>query len=324
MASPWVLAARPRTLPAAAAPVIVGTAVAAGAGAGEMRPLAALACLAGALLLQIGANYANDLSDFRKGADGPGRLGPTRVTAAGLLTPGQVGFGAALAFGLATLVGVYLVVLGGWPIVAIGLSGIVAAVTYVGGPLPYGYRGLGELFVFLYFGLAAVVGTVYVQTGGTTPAAWWGGAAMGAVASAVLVVNNVRDREGDGASGKRTLVVMRGRSFGETMYAVLVGSAALVAALFWGATGFVLFVLPTLYALFAGAGLIGRMGRDDGPTLNPLLGATAAFGLRYALLLSVALVGRSPVGPFPAASMPGGSSYYMFRPEGGPIPLPSR
>jgi len=184
----WILASRPKTLPAAVAPVIVGTAVAARAGA--FRPLAALAALLAALLLQIGANYANDLFDFKRGADTETRLGPTRVTATGLLTPRQVAAGMWASFGLAALVGVYLIHVGGWPILFVGVLSILAAVAYTAGPLPLGYHGLGDLAVFVFFGLVAVVGAYYVQAHELTAVAFLAAVPMGALITAILVVNN--------------------------------------------------------------------------------------------------------------------------------------
>jgi 1,4-dihydroxy-2-naphthoate octaprenyltransferase len=167
----WILAARPKTLPAAAAPVVVGTAVA--LSEGVFSPGPALAALLGALLIQIATNFANDVFDYKKGADTGQRLGPLRVTQAGLLTPAQVMAGMWLTFGLAVLVGVYLVWVGGWPIVVIGLLSILSGMAYTGGPFPLGYNGLGDLFVFIFFGLVAVGGTYYVQALTLSPAAIW-------------------------------------------------------------------------------------------------------------------------------------------------------
>ncbi len=158
----WLMASRPRTLPAAAAPVIAGSAAAFSTGHFDLLP--ALAALFGALLLQIGANYANDVFDYHKGADTAGRVGPVRVTSAGLLTPGQVKAGMWVVFGLAVLCGLYLAIHAGWPVIAIGALSILGAIAYTGGPYPLGYHGLGELAVFLFFGLAAVCGTYYVQS----------------------------------------------------------------------------------------------------------------------------------------------------------------
>ena len=177
-----MLAARVRTLPAAAAPVVVGAGAAIGTRHFAFFP--ALAALIGALLLQIGANFANDLFDFLRGADTAERVGPVRVTQAGLLTPRQVRAGMWTVFAVAALIGVYLVVIGGWPVVLIGLAAILAAIAYTGGPFPLGYHGLGEVFVFLFFGLAAVGGTYYVQAGAMRAVAWWAAMPMGLLAVA--------------------------------------------------------------------------------------------------------------------------------------------
>jgi 1,4-dihydroxy-2-naphthoate polyprenyltransferase len=184
----WILAARPKTLPAAAAPVIVGSSLA--FRDGLFNPLPALAALLAALLLQIGANLANDLFDYYRGADTSKRLGPLRVTSAGLLAPEQVRGGMLLTFFLAALLGIYLTAVAGWVVVLIGLAAIAAAVAYTGGPFPFGYYGLGDLFVFIFFGLAAVGGTYYVQAGSLTAAAVWSAAPMGLLITALLVVNN--------------------------------------------------------------------------------------------------------------------------------------
>ena len=204
----WGLAIRPRTLPAAAAGVVMGSALA--WHDGFFRVDAALACLFAALLLQIGSNLANDVFDFERGTDTPERLGPTRVTQAGLLSASQVKFGMAFVFGLAALLGLYLAWLGGWPIVIIGIAAIISAIAYTGGPFPLGYYGLGDIFVFIFFGLASVAGTYYVQAGTVSSAAWWMTIPPGLIITAILVVNNLRDLENDRKAGKHTLAVMFG------------------------------------------------------------------------------------------------------------------
>jgi 1,4-dihydroxy-2-naphthoate octaprenyltransferase len=187
----WMLAIRPRTLPAAAAGVIMGSALA--WRDGFFRLDAAFACLLTALLLQIGSNLANDVFDFERGTDTPERLGPVRVTQAGLLTPSQIKVGLAVVFALAALFGLYLAWLGGWPIIIIGIAAILSAIAYTGGPFPLGYYGLGDLFVFIFFGLASVAGTYYVQAGFVSAAAWWMSIPPGLIITAILVVNNLRD-----------------------------------------------------------------------------------------------------------------------------------
>jgi len=205
-----MLAARPKTLPAAAAAAIGGSSVAHAEGVFEAGP--ALACLLAALLLQIGANLANDLFDYQRGADTSERLGPLRVTQAGLLTPAQVRSGMLVVFGAAALLGVYLIWTAGWPVLVMGLASILAALAYTGGPLPYGYYGLGDLMVFIFFGPIAVIGTYYIQA----RQAWRPDLAlpasipMGLLIVAILVVNNLRDIRTDTKAGKHTLAVKLG------------------------------------------------------------------------------------------------------------------
>jgi 1,4-dihydroxy-2-naphthoate octaprenyltransferase len=222
----WMLAIRPRTLPAAAAGVVMGSALA--WRDGFFRLDATLACLLTALLLQIGSNLANDVFDFERGTDTPERLGPVRVTQAGLLTPSQVKVGMAVVFGLAALFGLYLAWLGGWPIILIGLAAILSAIAYTGGPFPLGYYGLGDLFVFIFFGLASVAGTYYVQAGSVSAAAWWMTIPPGLIITAILVVNNLRDLEHDRKAGKHTLAVILGEQATKTQYLICTIAAYLV------------------------------------------------------------------------------------------------
>ncbi len=239
----WWMACRPATLTAALVPVLVGAAVSWRAvGPGAMRWPALAAALFGAMMIQIGTNLANDVFDHEKGADTAERLGPTRVTQAGLLTPAEVRRGMVVAFGLATLAGVYLVAVGGLPIVVVGLASIASGVAYTGGPYPLGYNGLGDVFVFVFFGLVAVSGTAWVTTGTVPLLSVLAAVPVGAIATAVLVVNNVRDRETDVRAGKRTLVVRLGRRFGTVEYALL-------WALAWSMTGVVALVARAPWAL---------------------------------------------------------------------------
>lgn len=284
----WRLAIRPKTLPAAAAPVLVGTAVA--ISEGHFRLVPALAALVGALLLQIGSNLANDLFDYKKGADTTERLGPLRVTQAGLLSPRQVGMGAGLVFGMAALVGLYLTLIGGWPILLLGLLAILSAVAYTGGPFPLGYHGLGELFVFIFFGLVAVCGTYYVQVLAVSATAWWSAVPVGLLASAILVVNNLRDIASDRAVGKRTLAVRLGVRGARIEYLVLLGAAYLIPLLIWAlgsAKGWVL--LSWLSLLVARRPVEWVLGQE-GRILNRALAGTARLELVFALLLSAGLI----------------------------------
>ncbi|MGF1448075.1 MAG: 1,4-dihydroxy-2-naphthoate polyprenyltransferase [Opitutales bacterium] len=211
MANPWVLAARPRTLGAAVAPVMVGTVLA--YAAGQFEPIAAVLCLLFAVLIQVGTNYANDYFDAVKGADTPERAGPTRAVAAGLIAPQTMKRGAFGVLAVAFLVGMGLVPFGGWWLVGVGVVSVISAVAYTAGPLPLAYVGLGDVFVFIFFGLVAVGFTYFVQVGSFSEEAWLAGACCGALAVNILVVNNVRDRISDEKVGKRTLAVRFGRMF---------------------------------------------------------------------------------------------------------------
>jgi 1,4-dihydroxy-2-naphthoate octaprenyltransferase len=251
---------------------------------GRFRFGAFAACLGAALLLQIGSNLANDVFDFERGSDTPERLGPTRVTQAGLLTPAQVKTGMAVVFGLAALVGLYLVWLGGWPIVIVGIASVLAAIAYTGGPFPLGYHGLGELFVFVFFGLASVAGTYYVQAESVSAAAWWMTLPPGLIITAILVVNNLRDVDEDRRGGKRTLAVRMGEAATKVEYLVLVIAAYLVLPLA-AARGVVpwwtmLAWLSVPLAFRAGRVVVTRQGRP----LNDALADTGKAALAFCLL----------------------------------------
>ncbi|MEK7775060.1 MAG: 1,4-dihydroxy-2-naphthoate polyprenyltransferase [Candidatus Zixiibacteriota bacterium] len=222
----WIMAARPRTLPAAASPVIMGAALAYDDGGFHL--FSALAALIGALLIQIGTNFANDYFDHIKGVDTEHRTGPTRATQAGLVSPRQMIVAASIVFGLAIVVGTYLVMRGGWPIVVIGLAGIACGYLYTGGPAPIGYIGLGDLFVLVFFGPVAVGGTYYVQTNVVTKEALIVGIAAGLMSTAILTVNNLRDADTDSAVGKKTLAVRFGKRFARWEYLICVVVAGLI------------------------------------------------------------------------------------------------
>jgi 1,4-dihydroxy-2-naphthoate polyprenyltransferase len=284
----WMVAARPKTLPAAASPVLVGSALAFEVGGFALGP--ALAAFAGALLLQIGSNLANDVYDFERGADSATRLGPLRVTQAGLLSGPEVKRGMWFVFYLAAMIGVYLTAVAGWPVVVIGLASIVAAIAYTGGPLPFGYRGLGELFVLLFFGFVAVGGTAFVQVGTVPTAAWPAGLMVGCLASAILVVNNVRDHETDRIAGKRTLSVILGRTFGVIEYGVLLivafGSVYAMVWLRYVSTWALIsyLTLPVAIVLFV------HVRKYRGPVLNSTLAHTAQFLFLFSALFSIGVV----------------------------------
>jgi 1,4-dihydroxy-2-naphthoate octaprenyltransferase len=286
--SAWLLAARPPTLWAAVAPVLVGTALA--VHAEVFRWDAFIVTLVAAVLIQIGVNFANDVADGTRGTDAD-RIGPTRAVAAGLITPHQMWVGIGWAFGLAALAGLYLIKLGGPWILVIGLVSIAAALGYTNGPVPYGYFGLGELFVFVFFGLVATLGTRFVFDRTLEPGAWVGGVAMGLLASAILLANNVRDIDTDREAGKRTLAVIVGRRNGVLLYALCVLGGLLVPALGvvfdWLPTGSVL----TLAALPVGLPLVRRLQRErSGPPLIKVLKGTARLQLLAGVLLAAGIL----------------------------------
>lgn len=282
----WLLATRPATLTAAFVPVAVGTAVAHAEGGVRWGP--AVAALLGAFLLQIGTNLANDLFDHEKGADTEERVGPLRAAQAGLLTTRQLRVGMVLTFAAAVLVGVYLAAVAGPAIVALGLLAIASGVAYTGGPFPLGYNGLGDVFVMLFFGFVAVCGTVYVQLGAVPELAWWASVPVGSLATAILVVNNVRDRETDAKAGKRTLAVRFGRRAGVVEYVALMVAAYAVPTLLAWRLADPWQLLPLLTVPWAVA-LIRQLVRLEGPPLNATLASTARLLLVHGVLFAAAL-----------------------------------
>jgi len=281
----WWQAIRPRTLAAGAAPVLVGAALAVADGAFHLW--ACLFALAGALALQIATNIHNDYEDFVRGADGPDRLGPKRATAEGWIAPTTVRRAAIGVFAAALVIGVYLVARGGWPILALGLASIAAGYSYTGGPKPLAYVGLGDLFVLIFFGFAAVVGTYYVQSLTTCASAWWLGLGVGLLSTAILAVNNLRDHQSDAAAGKRTLVVRFGERAGRLEYSLCLGVAylALVPAALSGHPGVLLGLLSMPIARRVHATVMER----EGAALAPCLAATAKLLALYGLLISAGL-----------------------------------
>ncbi len=284
----WIGAARLRTLPAAVAPVAVGVSCAHAAGAVAWGP--AVAALVGALLIQIGTNFANDVFDAEKGADTPDRKGPVRAVAAGLITARAMRRAMIATFALAVAVGGYLAWVGGWPIVAIGVASIAAGVLYTGGPWPLGYHGLGDVFVMIFFGQVAVCGTTYVALGRVTSLAIALSVPVGAIATAIIVVNNLRDRATDEVAGKRTLAVRWGRRFALVEYATLLAIAHAVP-LVLAATGRPLLAIGALTAPLAWWRTRALTRAVPGPEMNALLAATAQLLLLQAALLTAALVG---------------------------------
>jgi 1,4-dihydroxy-2-naphthoate polyprenyltransferase len=287
MARIWLMAARVRTLPAAVAPVLVGTSLA--AHEGRFRPLAFVAALLGALFIQVGTNLSNDYSDARRGADTEDRLGPVRVTAGGLVPPAQVLRATYLSFGAAVLCGIYLIAIAGPLLLLIGAASILAGVLYTGGPRPYGYAGLGEVFVFLFFGVVAVTGSYFVQQEKITWLALALSVPVGLLAAAILVVNNVRDIDTDRRAGKNTLAVRMGRPRTRVMYAAMLAVAfAAVVALAVSQSPW--WLLP-LAAIPLAVKLVGTVRtRTDGPSLNGALAGTGALQLAFCVLLSAGIL----------------------------------
>jgi 1,4-dihydroxy-2-naphthoate octaprenyltransferase len=284
----WILASRPQTLTAALVPVLVGTAVAQASGGLRVGP--ALAALFGAFMIQIATNFANDVFDAEKGADTHERLGPTRAVQSGLLTNRQVRVGMLVTIALAVVAGLYLTAQGGYPIVIIGVLSVLSGVAYTGGPFPLGYNGLGDVFVMIFFGFVAVCGTAYVQLGSVPPLAWLASIPVGAIATAVLVVNNVRDRSTDVKAGKRTLAVRFGRRFGVIEYVLLfvvAYAAPVVALLKFHRSPWVLLPMVTLPLA---ARLARTLATTEGAPLNACLASTAKLLLLYGVLFSAGLV----------------------------------
>jgi 1,4-dihydroxy-2-naphthoate polyprenyltransferase len=287
----WLMAARPRTLPAAIAPVLVGTAAAVQWLGHLPRWGAFFAALTGSIFIQIGTNLANDYSDAKRGADTADRLGPVRVTASGLVTPQRVMRATWIAFGVAVLCGIYLTAVAGWVILLIGILSIAAGVLYTGGPRPYGYAGFGEVFVFLFFGLVAVNGSYYVQLEELDALSLGLSISIGLLATAIIVVNNIRDVETDRRAGKNTLAVRIGREAAVRLYGVLVAGAFVVLpiALLAGDAG----ALPLIGLLAAPLALKPYRTlaeRRDGPALNGVLAATGGLLGIFSLLVAAGLL----------------------------------
>ena len=285
----WMLAARPRTLPAAVAPVLVGTAMA--IADKHFAWLPAAAALTVALLLQIGVNLANDYFDYIKGIDTRDRLGPPRVTQSGLIPAKQVKTGMLIAIILSVVPGLYLASVGGWPIILIGLSCFAAALAYSGGPFPLASHGLGDLFVFIFFGLVAVGGTYYVQALQITPMVCLMGAIQGLLITAILVVNNLRDIQTDRRSGKRTLAVRIGEQGSRIEYLLLLCTAYAIPFILWLSGRSSVWVLMPVFSLPLAISLTRRIWKSaGGPALNQALANTAKLTLVYSMLLSIGLI----------------------------------
>ncbi|MSR20188.1 MAG: 1,4-dihydroxy-2-naphthoate polyprenyltransferase [Gemmatimonadetes bacterium] len=284
----WILAARPKTLTAAVAPVLVGTGLA--AHDGRLAALPAVAALLGAILIQIATNLANDYYDFVRGGDTHDRIGPVRVTQAGLIAPEAVRRAMILVLVAALIPGAYLVSVGGWPILAIGLASLACAVLYTGGPYPLAYHGLGDVFVFVFFGLIAVGGTYWVQALAWPAGAVLAGAGLGALSTALLVVNNLRDITTDAVAGKRTLAVRLGPIGTKVEYGLLLVLAAVVPVVGVSALGWPVAALAALVvAPLCWAPARAVATHVDPRELLPALGATARVVAIYGALLAAGL-----------------------------------
>jgi 1,4-dihydroxy-2-naphthoate octaprenyltransferase len=284
----WLLAIRPKTLPAAVGPVIVGSALAYADLGFRFGP--AFACFLAAILLQIGSNLANDVFDFEKGADQGERFGPTRVTQAGLLKPADVKRGMVLVFFLSAIFGLYLTIIGGWPILLVGVAAILSAIAYTGGPFPLGYHGLGDIFVFIFFGFAAVAGTYYVQTQTISANVWWMAVVMGLLTVAILVVNNLRDIENDRQVNKHTLAVRFGESFSRQEYVLCILTAYIIPVMLWIRGNLPITSLLIFLTLPMTFRLIKTIYADSGRSLNKTLAGTSRLELLYALCFALGLI----------------------------------
>jgi 1,4-dihydroxy-2-naphthoate octaprenyltransferase len=283
------MAARLRTLPAAVAPVIVGTSLA--GYEGGFHALRLIAALVGAIFIQVGTNLSNDYSDARRGADTEDRLGPVRVTAGGLVPPKRVLVATYVSFGVAILAGVYLIVVAGWQLLLVGAASILAGVLYTGGPRPYGYEGLGEVFVFLFFGIVAVAGSYFVQVKHLQWEAFALAVPVGLLAAAILVVNNVRDIDTDRRAGKKTLAVRLGRQRTRILYAVMVYGAYVLAPVTWLFGPLDPWVLLPVLSLAVAVPLVRLVqNRSDGPSLNGALAQTGMLQLGFCMLLAAGVL----------------------------------
>lgn len=284
----WLGATRPRTLPAAVAPVVLGSALAWSEAKFDWR--AALLCLCFALLAQIAANFANDYFDFLKGADTAKRVGPKRAVAAGLISP-QAMRNATIGISITGfLLGLGLLPFGGWPLLVVGVLSILCAIAYTGGPFPLAYNGLGDVFVFIFFGLVAVCGTYYVQTEEIGMASILGAISLGGLASNLLVANNYRDMETDREAGKRTLVVLLGRGFAKAQFLSAHLVAFLVPLILWSegfdpsAPSWILLGALSLWA----ARLCAKLNpRSSAPELIKVLAGSGLYLFTYSLILSI-------------------------------------
>jgi 1,4-dihydroxy-2-naphthoate octaprenyltransferase len=285
----WLLAARVRTLPAAIGPVLVGTAL---AGYQHVfHPLRFVAALVGAVFIQVGTNLSNDYSDARRGADTEDRLGPVRITAGGLVPPRQVLAATYISFGVAVAAGAYLVAVAGWELLLVGAASILAGVLYTGGPRPYGYEGLGEVFVFLFFGIVAVAGSYFVQVKRLDWEAFALAVPVGLVAAGILMVNNVRDIETDRRANKRTLAVRLGRRRARALFALTIYCAYVLLFVTWVFGPLKAWVMLPWLTMPVGAEIVRAVrNRVDGSSLNRALAQTGMLQLAFCMLLAAGVL----------------------------------
>ncbi len=281
----WIHASRPKTLSAAITPVMVGTAIA--AANGSFKALPALAALYCAIAIQIGTNIFNDVMDFERGTDTDERMGPLRVTQAGWLTAAEVRRGAMIVFASAGIIGLYLITVGGWPVLLLGIASILAGLAYTAGPSPLAYNGFGDLFVMLFFGFAAVGGTVYVQVNALPASTWFAAGAVGSTITALLGVNNIRDIETDRRAGRRTIPVLIGRNAAIIEYGVLLAASFLLPAIAAFAGRAPLGILLCWLAIPMAVKVFGELKGTQGKALNRVLAGTARLVFVHGLLLTV-------------------------------------
>ncbi len=284
----WIMALRPKTLPAALAPVAVGTAVAVTDNSFNFSP--AFAALLGALLPQIAVNLANDYFDSKSGVDTEERLGPVRVTSAGIIKPEQVKTGMILSIVLALIVGIYLIYIGGWPILVIGVASIISALSYSGGPFPLASNGLGDIFVFIFFGLIAVMGTYYVQALTLTSFVFISSLPVGFLITAIIVINNLRDIETDKKAGKKTLAVMIGKKGSRLEYLLLLTFSYIILFCLWISGQCSPIILLPVITLPMAYSVTKTVLNETGPVLNEALAKTAKLSLIYSLLFSAGII----------------------------------
>ena len=284
----WILASRPKTLLAALVPVIIGSAVA--AHHNSFKPLAATVALICSILIQVGTNFANDLYDFISGKDTHERLGPTRALASGLISVKEMKIGVFLTFALTFVLGLYLVYLGGWLILLIGIFSIIAGIAYTAGPYPLAYNGLGDIFVFIFFGLIGTVGTYYVQTGNVQMIAVWASIPVGALITNILVVNNYRDIDEDKSNGKNTLAVKFGEKFTRLQYVVFMILSYAILFVVYFTYKQSLYVFLPLLCLPISIKLVKMIYSLKGTSLNDTLALTAKLSLIYGILFAVGIL----------------------------------